>query len=246
MDGDIINRRHILHLPPWPTVAKTSTHGVRCSQPSEIVRRQIAIQEHNECYCFLPHAFQCLFYLISFLSFLYVYLCVYVCWHVCSVYAIHMCMSIWRPEVNTGSHSSDAVHLFWWQGPLPTWCSLSLPPPPPQCAPLDLAFMATWQAFHWLSISSDLDSFSCHQHLHVLLSNSLVLSLYISVPMCVCLDFPQIILVFTFLSSLSMTKKLHGFCSSEWILGLVVHIPFFFAFLTPPRIHRWGHYPGLP
>ena len=90
---------------------------------------------------------------------------------------------------------------------------------------------------HW-AISSDLDSFSCHQHLHILLSN--YLCSYVCLP-----KFPQIILIFTFLSSLSMSRKLSGFCSSEWILGLVVHIHSF-VFLTPPRIHIRGHYPGLP
>lgn len=178
-------------------------------------------------------------------------MCIYVCTCVLMLTCMQ-CVCYTYVHVHMEARSQHWISFFrcrpsfWWQVPSPTWCSLALLPPPPQCAPLDPAFMATWQAFHWLSISSDLDSFSCHQHLHVLLSNSLSLIFVYFCPY-VCLPrFPQIVLAFTFLSSLSMTKKLNGFCSRELILGLVVHIPFFFAFLAPPRIHMRGHYPGLP
>lgn len=131
-------------------------------------------------------------YLISFFSF---FVCVFIhvhvcwCWHVCGVYAIHMCMSIWRPEVNPGCCSSDAVHLFWDRFP-------------------------HWPGAHWLSclhlLSSRVQVCTTRPGLHGCMASvsltepspqTLILLpvtrtfMYscqiIYVPMCICLDFPK-------------------------------------------------------
>lgn len=89
MGSDIINRRHIFHLPPWPTISKNECTWRQVLATQWNNQEQITIQGHNECYYFItPCSSVSLIWSLFFLFFL-VYVCIYACADV-DMYALCM------------------------------------------------------------------------------------------------------------------------------------------------------------
>lgn len=221
---------------PWPPISKNECTGQKVQHPREIIRRQRTTQGHSKCYCFSLHPLQrllhwSLFFLLCMC--MYAPTCVLMLTCVqCAYYPyVHVHM---RPEVITGCHSSELSTFFFETGPLIGLVLTGAPgstssTPGWQVCPAVPAPMLAWRTSP-SAPSPQLSPLLCRQHLHVLLSNSSHL-MFAHFCLCVRLPwFPQIRPLFTFLSSLSMNRKLSEFCSLEWILGLVLHIPLFFCF----------------